>query len=191
MTFVAGQRLTAAALNSAFAATTQLISKQVLGGSAASVLFGGIPQTFTNLRLVIAAKGDGTTAAGYDPAVMQFNGVSSASYGWNSIFSVQGGAATNASGTSATSMQVAEIWNAHFGSMGRGVVTIEIPNYSDTINVKGFTSICTALDGGNVSIQQWYSGALGGGTTAAITSLAITMGVGNFVADSTFCLYGS
>jgi len=168
----------------------RLISAQVLGSSAASVTFSSIPGLYRDLELVISAKSDGTTAAGYDPATMQFNGVTTASYNWNSIFATQGGSPTAASATSATAMQCAEIWNAHFGSNGRGISTILIPNYADTNNGKIFTSSSSATDGGAAGIMQNYTGTLTASTsTAAITSIKI-LATGNFVADSSFFLYG-
>lgn len=168
----------------------QLISKQVLTGSVSSVTFSSIPQQFTNLRLVISAQSDGTGATGFDSAVLRFNGVSSSAYNWNSIFATQGGSPTAASATAASSMQCAEIWNAHFASPGRGIATINIPNYADANNLKSFSSLANASDGGTTSIMQWYSGCLGGGLTTAISSINVLMNTGNFVADSTFCLYG-
>lgn len=186
MTFLAGQRVTAANLNT----LSQLITKTVLSGSVSSVSFGSIPQTFTNLRLVISAKSDGTGTNGYDPAVLQFNGVATGVYSWNTWWVTQGaGALSTTGGTTATSMQCAEIWNSHFVSAGRGIATIEIPNYADVNNLKSFTSQSTATDGGAAGILQTYGGCLSG-TTVAITSLTVLMGTGNFIADSTFCLYG-
>lgn len=191
MSFFAGQRLTAAALNSAFSNTTQLIQKQTLTGSFPSVSFGSIPQTFTNLRLVIAAKSDGTGVSGYDNATMTFNGVTSANYNWNSYWITQGGSTVSVAGTNAvTSMQCAEIWNSHNATTGRGMATIDIPNYSDTTNFKGFTGVSSATDGGTAGIFQSYTGMLNSGTSA-VTSLTINMGTGNFILHSTFSLYGS
>lgn len=186
MPYTAGQRLTATQLNT----SQQLISKQVLTGSASTVTFSGISQLFTNLRLIISAKSDGTGVSGYDAAGLQFNGVVSASYNWNSYWVTQGATTMSAiGGTSTTNMQCAEIWNSHFGSAGRGIATIEIPNYSDTNNFKSFFGQSTAVDGGTAGILQTYGGSMTG-STAAITSLTVVMGVGNFIADSTFCLYG-
>lgn len=170
--------------------TLQLISKQVLVSSLASVSFPSIPQTFDNLRLVVSAKSDGTTVAGYDSANLRFNGVSTASYNWNSWFTTQGASTMTVAGaTSATGMQCAEIWNSHFASAGRGIAVIDIPNYSDANNFKIIKSESSATDGGAVGIQQTYTGCLNGATTA-ITSLTLLMNVGNFIADSTFTLYG-
>jgi hypothetical protein len=167
----------------------QLIWKSVLTGSQPSVTTPTIPQQFTNLRLVIAAKSDGTGSSGYDTANMQFNGVTSGSYNWQTWYTTIGaGSVSTANGTSSTSMQCATVWNSHFASAGRGITTIDIPNYSDASSCKGFTGISSASDGGTAGVMQTYSGSIG--STAAIASIALTMGVGNFVADSTFCLYG-
>lgn len=186
--FLAGQRLTAAVLNSAFAGVSQLISQQVLSGTVSSVTFSAIPQTFTNLRLIIAARSDGTGVSGYDNATMQFNGVTTG-YTWSTIWVAQGGAVTTTGGTSQTAMQCAEIWNSHFGTAGRGIVTADIPNYSSGNGLKSMQSQSAASDGGAAGIQQIYSGC--SSTTAAVTSLTINMSTGNFIAPSMFSLYGS
>lgn len=167
----------------------QLIAKQVLTSSAASISFSSIPQVFTNLELVVSAKSDGTSTNGYDAANLQFNGVSSALYNWQTIWVTLGGAVSTTGASAQTSSQFAEVWNSHFATAGRGIVTVKIPNYADTHNTKGFTSSAAASDSGTAAILQFYSGTLN--TTAAITSISALMGVGNWVPDSTFALYGS
>lgn len=176
----------------AWAYPPQLIARQVLGASTASVTFSGIPQTLTHLLLEVCAKSDSTGGtSGYDNANLRFNGVTAASYNWTTWYSVQGaGAVSTAGGTSQTSMQAAAIWNSHFGSAGRGISTILVPYYAGTSNLKVFTAHSTASDGGAAGVMQLYAGSLGGSNTAAITSLTLLMGTGNFVADSTFSLYG-
>jgi hypothetical protein len=178
---------------SAWVYRTQLaVPQQVLGGPAAFVTFSPIPQGFTDLQLVISAKSTGVGSSGYDAAYLQFNGITSANYNWSTWWVTQGGASVQTTGgTSQTSMQCAEIWNSFWGSAGRGIAVIDIPNYSGTANGKGFTGSSSATDGGTVGIQQSYSGGLSAATsTAAITSLKVLMGTGSFVADSTFSLYG-
>ena len=166
----------------------QLIAKQVLTASAASVTFSGIPQGFTNLRLLISARSDGTGASGYDAANLQLNGVTSG-YNWNTIWSPQSSGTISATGgTSQSSMQCAEIWNSHFGTVGRGIATIDIPNYASGSGLRGFTSQSAASDGGAAGITQIYSGC--SNITGAITSLTVLMGAGNFIAPSEFSLYG-
>jgi hypothetical protein len=184
--FNAGQRVTATNLNNA-----TLITRTVLGATQSSVALSGISQLYTNLQLVISARSDGTTTTGYDSASLQFNGVSSANYLWNSYFTTQGAASVSvAGGTGATSAQCAEIWNSHFATQGRGIAVITIPNYADLNNLKGFSGQSTATDGGTVSITQMYTGMLGAALTAAVTSITILMSTGNFLTDSTFSLYG-
>lgn len=171
----------------------QLIQKQVLAATASTVVFSPIPQQFTNLRLVISAKSDGVSnAAGYDDVYMQFNGITSAYYNWWTWSLPVGGSMGTASGATQNAMQCAVAWNSHFTTAGRGVTALDIPNYSDSSNLKGFTGQSAATDGGAAGAMQGYSGMLSTtGGTAAITSISLAMGVGNFVADSTFCLYGN
>jgi hypothetical protein len=172
----------------------RLLYKAVLDAPAPSVrlpAIGSLPQNFTNLRLIISARSDGTGGtSGYDSANLQFNDVSSTSYNWNSFWSAQSSGTVSATGfTSQTSMQCAEIWNSLFGSAGRGIATIDIPNYSSPNGRRGFTSQSAASDGGAAGITQIYSG--GSTITGAITSLTVAMGTGNFIAPSEFSLYGS
>lgn len=184
--------LTAYWNGSAWTYPPQLIYKTVLSASASSVRIpgaGNIPQVFTNLRLVISARSDGTGTSGYDAMNMQLNGVTSG-YNWQTLWTPQNATTVSATGTAAqTSMQAGEVWNAHFGTAGRGIVTMEIPSYSDTSNVKSFTSLVSATDGSTAGILQRYSGALSA-QTAAITSISLLMSAGNFVSGSTFSLYG-
>ena len=172
----------------------QLLAKTVLGSSTASVRLptsGSLPQVFTNLHVVISAQSSGTGSAGYDSANMQINGVSTASYTWSSWFLTQGAASVNTFGaTTATSAQVAEIWNAHFASAGQGIATIEIPDYASASKLKSWTSLSAAIDGGTVSIMQQYAGALDSGATAAVSFLTLAMSAGSFVPGSSFCVYG-
>lgn len=173
----------------AWAYPPQLIAKQVLAASAASVTFSGIPQSFTNLRLLISARSDGSGVSGYDSAYLQFNGVTAATYNWNTIWSTQGSGAVSATGSnSVTSMQCAEIWNSHFGTAGRGIAAIDIPNYSSPNGLRSFTSQSAASDAGTAGITQAYSGC--SQITGAITSLTVLMGTGNFISPSEFSLYG-
>lgn len=168
----------------------QLIARQVLAASTSSVTFSGIPQTFTDLRLIISARSDGGTISGYDPAYLRFNGVTTATYNWNSVWSTQGSGTVNAIGPNGqTSMQCAEIWNSHFGTSGRGIATIDIPNYSSSNGLRSFTSQSAASDAGTAGITQIYSGC--SLVTGAITSITVLMGVGNFISPAEFSLYGS
>jgi hypothetical protein len=172
----------------------QLLYRTVLDSSTSVVRIpksGSIPQNSTNLRLLISARSSGASVGGYDPAGIQFNGATSG-YNWNSFSATQGGSSMSvANGSSAGNAQCAQIWNSFFGGTGgRGIAAIDIPNYADVNNLKSFTSSSTATDGGSAGVRAEFGGSLSG-TTAAITSITVVMGIGSFLADSTFCLYGS
>jgi hypothetical protein len=156
----------------------QRIKQQVFSGSAASITFTGIPQVFTNLELILTAHSDGTGSSGYDTAAVQFNGVTSG-YNGNSILSVQSSGTVSASGgTAQASITCAHVWNAHFGTDGRGIARVSIPNYSSASGMKGLTSLTAASDGGAAGVERFYTGF--SGANAAITSLTVLMNTGNF-----------
>lgn len=173
---------------SAWVYPPQRIAKQQLSASAASVTFSSIPQVFTNLRLLISARSDGTTTTGYDAASLQFNGVTSG-YNWNTIWTTQNSGTVSATGSSSQSaMQCAEIWNSHNASVGRGVATVDILNYSSPNGLRSMTSQSGASDGGAGGITQVYSGC--SSVTGAVTSLTVLMNTGNFISPAEFSLYG-
>ena len=179
---------------SAWVYPPQLVAEVVLGSAASSVRLpasGSLPQVFTHLRVVVSAQSSGTGSAGYDAMNLRINGVTASNYQWLSYWTTQGaGSVSTIGGTSASSAQCGEIWNSFWGSTGRGIVTIDLPDYSSSSHLKQFTAYSTATDGGTVAIQQHHSGGLGGSNTAAITSLTLLMGTGNFVSGSIFSLYG-
>jgi len=158
---------------------SQQIAQQIISsGSTPAITFLNIPQVFTDLQLIVAARSDGTGTSGYDAAGMQFNGITSG-YNWNTIWSPQSSGTISATGgTSQSSMQCAEIWNNHFGSSGRGLMDAVVPNYSRTTGMKGMLSRSGASDSGAAGITQTYSGM--SNITAAVTSLTIAMSAGGF-----------
>jgi len=167
-----------------------LIAAQTVTTATPSITFSAIPQVYRDLRLVISAKSDGAVN-GYDSAYMRWNGASDAEYLWNTYGVGQGGTSvTVATKYSDTGMQCAAIWDNRWQTQGRGIATINIPEYSDTISLKVFAGTSMATDGGTFGTLQTYGGGYMTPTPAPITSLTIYMGVGNFLPDSTFKLYG-
>jgi hypothetical protein len=158
------------------------------GSSVRLPASGSIPQVFDNLRLIATVKSSGTTAGSLDPVTLQFN-ASSSGYNWNSIQLTQGSATpTGTSGASVSASQFMQSWNNLHTSPGRGVAVVDIPDYADAANDKSFTSLCSASDGGTAGGMQYYTGTLNG-VTAAVSSLTVAIGVGQFTA-ATFYLYG-
>lgn len=165
----------------------QLIAQQNVSSTTASVTFSGIPQNFTNLELILAGRSDGTGSSGYDTASVQFNGVTSG-YNGISVYSIQGSTTAFANSGTGSAITCAQIWNAFFGTGGRGVARICIPNYSASSGMKGLTSLTAASDGGAAGVGRLFTGF--SSSSAAVTSLKVQMNTGNFVLAE-FSLYGS
>lgn len=176
-----------AACGSGGSGAMTLISSQTLGSAAATVTFSSIPGTYSNLVLSYTARGD--TAATSVGVALNFNGDTAADYNEqvgfiNNTFNSAG----NSSG------------NTAFGPLGvpaatatskyAGTNKVEIYNYANTTffkNVLGLQTLFanTTLGSGQFeeSAGQWLS-------TAAISSISIKPTSGNFIAGSTFQLYG-
>jgi hypothetical protein len=133
----------------------------------------------TGLEVLVTDLGLRAYWNGYESAIMQFNGVTSLAYNWNTYYSRQGSGTVAATGPNAVSgMQCGEFWNNHFGSSGRGFVDAVVPNYSRTSGTKGMMSRSAASDAGVAGITQTYSGM--SNITAAVTSLTIAISAGAF-----------
>ncbi|MEY9862875.1 hypothetical protein ABH935_008523 [Catenulispora sp. GAS73] len=168
-----------------------LIAVQTTTATTASITFSAIPQVYRDLRLVISAKSDGTTAVGWDSAYMRWNGAADNMYLWNTYYLPQGGTAVGVANTNqVSSAQCAAVWNSHWPTQGRGISTIDIPEYADPTTLKVYTGTSMATDGGTAGVLQTYGGGYMTTTPAAISSITIYMNVGNFLPDSTFKLYG-
>jgi hypothetical protein len=157
----------------------QIAQQVVTAGPTGAITFSNIPQVFTDLQLIVAARTNGTGTDGYDTANMQFNGVTSNAYNWNTYYSKQSSGTVPATGLfSQPGMQCAEFWNNFFGSAGRGLLDAVVPNYSRTSGMKGMLSRSGASDAGTAGITQTYSGM--SNITAPVTSLTIAMNAGAF-----------
>ena len=168
-----------------------LIAVQTVTAATPSITFSAIPQVYRDLRLVISAKSDGTTSTGWDSAYMRWNGFANTEYLWQTYWVSQGATAVSvASKNQDTGMQCASIWNNHWQTQGRGIATIDIPEYYDTISLKTFAATTAATDGGTAGTLQTYGGGYMTVAPAAITSLTIYLPGSNFLPDSTFKLYG-
>lgn len=159
-----------------------LIQKQVLSTSAASVTFSAIPQSFTNLLVVVNAL---NTNNGSDQLInLQFNGDGS--------FIYARGVTTNTNGTVAgsavTTSNFLQVGITGSANPNAGVSEIHIPAYSSTSIGKGVTANGVACVGSTLVVFN------GGGTYQsdnAITSFVLTVADGSsFTAGSTFSLYG-
>jgi hypothetical protein len=154
--------------------TYEPISTQTLAGTAASVTFSSIPQTYTDIILIA----NGTNATGDDSYALQFNGDTSTNY---SITSMYGNAVSVISGRAANLVKT----DSGRSGLTNSTSVIQLLNYS---NATTYKSVLARGDnpGGfiNLNVSLWRS-------TSAITSINISIYSGYTInAGSTFTLYG-
>lgn len=160
---------------------TPIYTQTVGAGGVASVTFNNIPQSFTDLKLVISARSNQLSSAGGYAGIVRLNNVTTNVSG-NQIFG---------DGTAIGSNR----WDALYINIGAsnytantfGTSEVYIPNYTRgtfkqiTVDVNSENN-ATSGPIGQASVS-W-------GNTAPITSMTILPFIGNFIQNSTFTLYG-
>lgn len=145
--------------------------------------FSGIPQNYTDLRLVISAR-SARASSNSDGLQLSFNG-STSNYSKRSLY-----VDSNAVGSASASNRIFnDIPAANVTASTFGSVHLHIPNYAGATN-KSYSATgawennSSTVYGISVQVGLWSD-------TSAITSLALTTSNNqNFVAGSTFYLYG-
>lgn len=171
--------------------TFTLISSVTVGaGGQTNIAFNAIPQTYTDLKLLINARGtySQTRVAPY----MTFNGSTTGYtdirlYGQDAASGALGSSANDGSNTSIGGMRIPAA-NAYANTFG--YQEIYIPNYAST-SINKRASFETYA--GNNSVTDWMLGFGGGlwSSTAAITSISFSTSIyGIFAQYSTAFLYG-
>ena len=167
----------------------QPIYTQTVGaGTANPIIFNNIPQTFTDLKLVVSAREGGTTAG---------------TVGMNVYFNTEIVTTTNYSitgllgnGASTSSDRTSSSGGLFFGNITPNAaqttntfsnVELYIPNYTGS-NFKSCILDSVNENNATAAYQRLYAGLWR--STAAISTLSIYSGAANFVQYSTFSLYG-
>lgn len=155
------------------------IATQTLSSAAASVTFSGIPQTYTDLILVISA----IQSTGADQQCrIQFNGDTGSNY---SLTFLDGNGTSAVSGRNTSQTNMSVYYVASPGTASPITSIVQLQNYSNTTTNK--TMLVRA--GSTASVVSAYVGLWR--NTAAITSLVVTpTSGGNLQSGSTFTLYG-
>ena len=165
----------------------QPIYTQTVGsGGAASITFNSIPQTFTDLKLVISARLDGTSG----DFGIRFNADSTNSYSWTYLTGNGSSAYSGRLGSgSLTEYPAGTLNGTDTTSLTFSPNDIYIANYAGS-NYKSI--ICDAVRENNGTTGITWMDAGLWSKTNAITSMTIRAyaGNGNFVQYSTFSLYG-
>ena len=163
--------------------TYNLIASQVVGsGGASSVDFSSIPQTYTDLKLVMSVRCN--NAAFYSKSEISFNGSTS-----NQVFRDLTGDGSSPSSSNASNFQFIGVGNNNTANIFSNT-ELYIPNYTSS-NYK-CASLETNDENNSTAAGAAYveMQALLWSSTAAINEITITGITGNFVQYSTFYLYG-
>ena len=167
-------------------ATYTLISSNVLASSAASVTFSAIPATYTDLVLKVSARnGD---SGGYGLLLLTINGDTAGNYSFTNLRG-------NGAAASSTQNSAVAAFQPHYIDFSTNAANtfssgeIYIPNYG-VVMKKPISSFSVQEDNSaSTAVNIGATAGLYQGTTA-ITSLTLTSSNTNFVATSSFYLYG-
>jgi hypothetical protein len=166
-----------------------LLETIALTQSAASVTFDNLPTSgYTDLKVVMSARGDSTS--GFPETVrLRFNNSSTSDYSWRGLFSVTATPGSN-NESSVTLIRAGSIPSVAQTANTFCNTEIYIPNYRSSNN-KSVSVDATSESNSTTDFN--YALILNAGVranTAAITEINLSLSAGNFVANSTFSLYG-
>ena len=164
--------------------TYQLIQAQTLSSTATSVTFSSIPSTYTDLLIKLSVRDARATLAVSD-IWFNFNGTG--------VGANIGGRYLYGSGSSAANSTISSNGELGFGT-GNGATAstfgnaeVYIPDYAGS-NYKAISSDSSTETNATGGFNLLLAGTWG--STAAITSIAMTPFTSPFAINSTFYLYG-
>jgi len=162
------------------ATTYDVISTQTLGTAIADIYFTSIPQTYTDLVLVVSSNTSAFTQTGF-----RVNSDNASNYSWTELYGT--GAATATYRTASNSYARVNNYGTP-DTTGRDVMIANFMNYSNTTTYKTIMNRYNNAGGGapgsGAAVNLWRS-------TSAITSINfLTTSGANFAVGSTFTLYG-
>ena len=152
-------------------------------GGSASVTFSSIPSTYTHLQIRGIIR---QSTGGFDQALAQFNSDTGNNYARHTLLG--DGSTASAEATASTNkVSFAVIPGSNQTASVFGATVVDILDYTNT-NKYTTTRALAGVDN-NGSGYDWFSSGLWQ-NTAAITTITITPGAGNFVEYTQFALYG-
>ena len=159
-------------------ATFESIATTTLGSAASTITFSSIPNTYTDLRLVI------TGSCSAFAAYLQFNGITTTTYSNTYLFG-NGSSAQSSRQSNNNFISIAPNWSGD--STKPGLIELDIFSYAGATNKTVLTSYSSDQNGSG------YAGRLVGlwRSTNAITQITITSGgADTFSTGTTATLYG-
>jgi hypothetical protein len=165
----------------------QLISSAVVGsGGAASMSFTSIPQTFTDLVLVVSARHNTT---GVDNTIAQLNGTTS---GYTFRYIGSTGSAiqnfTQANIGFSSGMPCGNIGGTSYTANTFNIGSLYLLNYTDANAKRGVSEGAFENNDSATAYMSFTSST--STVTAAVTSITIKPAFTSFVEHSTAYLYG-
>lgn len=164
--------------------TMTLIETKTLGTAATSIELTAIPQTFTDLLLLVSGRGN--SGSGSTQLQIQFNGTGSGQYSDRTLGG-SGSAAYTSSRTSQNVIFTTIIPLASYTSNTFSNGSIYIPNYTAAVNKS--VSIDGVLENNATAANAEIVAGLWA-NTAAITTINLQAGGTQFDVGSTVSLYG-
>lgn len=155
------------------------LASNTLSGAAASITFSNVPQSYTDLILVV----DYSLNVSNSSLFVRLNGDTGSNYSYTRM-SGTGSAASSGRGTSSDQARITADTTAQSAST-RQIVTINLMNYNNSTTYKTFLSRYNSTGGVEAFVDLWRS-------TAAVTSVQIKGYDGTAIIESgaTFTLYG-
>lgn len=167
--------------------TMTLISSSTVSTPTRTVTFSSIPQTYTDLKLVMSTRTDYGSAGGQEVEIA----LNSITTGYSSMMLYTNTGTGAASASAANPFYTWAAGAVTTGSTANAFANSElyIPNYTNAIVKSASTDSVTENNGSPVFINMVGHTST---NTAAVTSISIYAWQSfiNFVANSTFYLYG-
>ena len=155
----------------------EVISTQTLASATATVTFSSIPQTYTDLVLVLLVG----ASTGGNAMKLELNGDTASNYS-TTYLAGNGSSATSTRTSSNTTMRLFHSFACDTAITN--MATINFLNYSNATTYKTVLSRCGCTTGTEAEVNLWRS-------TAAITTFNCYWGSGyTFPVGSIFTLYG-
>jgi hypothetical protein len=157
------------------------IATYTVSGTAHDIIFSSIPQTYTDLRIVISARG--TASVSVEDIYFYFG-----TYASDESFTYLQGTGSSVSSGRVSNVNQTTIGSCPSGTSTAGLIsttTVDLFNYSNTTTYKTFIS--RGSDTNNVS----YASVGLKRSTSAISQIVIFPSTSTYwAAGSTFTLYG-
>lgn len=159
------------------ATTFESIASTVLTSDTPTINFNSIPQTYTDLRLVLSVK----SSSGTNYVLVRLNNDSSGSYGQQVLY------ATTSGNSTARNLSLTNFYlNYNYSTDAVGYLngSIDINSYSLTsLNKSALIQSFRIQAAQEASASIWYN-------NAAVTNINLTTTTSGFATGSTFTLYG-